>query len=65
MSNEALAIALLLELLKRAETTGRLLSTAQTENRAITDAEMDKLVSDYDLARQELIDDIAKARGGN
>lgn len=57
------AITLLLGLLDRASQIGTLISSARAEGRDVTPAELDALVAADQLARQALVDAIAKAKG--
>lgn len=58
MKNAAILVDLLLGLLDRADAIGKLLRTAQQENRDVTDAEIDTLVSVDDISRIRLQDAI-------
>jgi hypothetical protein len=55
-------IGLLLGLLDRASQIGTLIQTARNENRDVSVAELDALVAADKVARQELVDAIARAR---
>lgn len=61
-SGAALALQLLLGLLDRASQVGALINAAKSENRDITNAELDTLVAADDKAKQDLEDAIADAR---
>ena len=63
-SGAALALQLLLGLLDRASQVGALINAAKSENRDITNAELDTLVAADDKAKQDLEDAIAAARQG-
>ena len=60
--NSAIAIDLLLNLLDRAAAYGALVSQAKNEGRDITDAELDGLATEDDVARKELEEAIKKRR---
>jgi hypothetical protein len=55
-------ISLLLGLLDRASQIGALISTARGEGRDITPAELDALMEQDKVAREDLVDAIAKAK---
>lgn len=58
MSNALLATQLLLQVLNQAATIGGTLAKAQAEQRDLTDAELDALVLQDDIARDKLQDAI-------
>lgn len=58
-------IALLLALLDRASAIGALLGKAQTEGRDVTQAEIDAVVQKDDVARDALVDAIARSKARN
>ncbi len=62
MGTAAIAVQLLLGLLDRASAIGTLISKAQTEKRDITQAELDALVAEDDVAKKALQDAIARAK---
>jgi len=55
-------ITLVLGLLDRASTIGAMITTARSEGRDVTQAELDALVATDKIARQDLIDAIAAAK---
>ena len=59
-----LAITLLLGLLDRAAQIGALISSAKAQGRDVTEAELNALAADDDVARKALEEAIKKARGG-
>ena len=63
-ANAGLVLSLLFGLLDRAQTIASLLKTARAENRDVTDAELDALVTDDDAARAELVAAIKRRRAG-
>lgn len=62
MDNGQLILEVLFGLIDRAATISALLNKAKTEQRDVTDAELDTLSMADDLARAELIVAIAKRR---
>jgi hypothetical protein len=56
--NETLLIELMIELLKQANAATLLLQKAKTEQRDVTDDELDQVVGAADAARQRLVDRI-------
>ena len=62
--NAAALITLLLGLLDRASQIGALIAKARTEGRDVSIAELDALVALDKVARQDLVDAIAKAKAG-
>jgi hypothetical protein len=59
-----LAITLALNLLDRAAAYGALITQSRAEGRDISDAELDALAAEDDVARKELEAAIAKRRQG-
>jgi len=57
-----LALTLLIQLLSQADALGRLIKTARSEGRDITELELDAFVMGDDNARQALLDAIARAK---
>lgn len=62
-STAIIAVDLLLEFLMRASEISLLIKQAKAEGREITAAELDAVAGRADVARQRLVDAIAKARG--
>lgn len=60
--NAGILLSLLFGLLDRATAIGELLRLAKSENRDVTDTELDTLVSDDDAARAALREAIEKRR---
>ncbi len=58
-----LAIQLLLTATEQVAKIGATIATARAENRDVSEAELDGLVASDDLARADLAQKIAKARG--
>jgi hypothetical protein len=56
------AVDLVLALLVRAQAISSIIAQAQAENRDITQAELDRIVSDDDKARTDLVAAIEKAK---
>ncbi len=63
MANIAILMQILLPLLDRASAIAALLKTAQSENRDVTDAELDALFANDDAAKAALDAAIKAARG--
>lgn len=57
------ALSLLIQLLSQADAISRLIQAARNEGRDLSDAELDALVAQDDVARQALVDAIARAKG--
>jgi hypothetical protein len=58
--NETLLLELIIELLKQTNAATLLLQKAKTENRDVTEQELDQVVGAADAARQRLIDRISR-----
>lgn len=63
--NATLLLTALLGLLDRADKIGKLLQLAKSENRDVTDAELDAVVGDDNQAREILVAAIAYAKAQN
>jgi ABC-type transporter Mla MlaB component len=62
--NSAVAVTLLVELLKQAASISVLIRQAQAEGRDLTAVELNSVAEIDDAARVALVDAIAKAKGG-
>jgi ABC-type transporter Mla MlaB component len=61
--NSAVAVTLLVELLKQAASISVLIRQAQAEGRDLTAVELNSVAEIDDAARASLVDAIAKAKG--